>query len=136
MTPGRARPLLGLRQGTRGPTAAFDLCALAAVNFAEAQRLLRDPITAEDFLRLAVDWQLSGTLRPRIARRVATLEARILRDRGRHEEALDRLLRETAILEATAPAPDANLLGWFFGHWRQRADLDELRRASNAPGER
>lgn len=106
------------------PCWVADLCALAAGNLADAHRVCREYDVAEEYLRLANDWQLSGTSRPRIGRKLGRLHALLLRDQGNYLEALDRLDQELAAHEQSETEGEENFLHWFFRRWPASAGSD------------
>ncbi len=97
-----------------------DLCTAATVNFAEAQLALDDSESAQELLQEAANWQLNGTLRPRIARLVARLRARLMWEFDRQDKKITRLLQEIDLSEPENDSEECNLLSWFFERWRDR----------------
>ena len=97
-----------------------DLRTVATVALAEAHYALEDFEGAKQHLRVAANWQLAGTLRPRIARTIATLRARLLWEFGQKDEEVDRLLRELDLSETGNHRDNDNLLSWFFDRWQDR----------------
>ncbi len=110
-----------------------DLCTVATVALAEAHFALEDLEDARHLLRVAANWQLNGTLRPRIARIVATLRARILWELGQQDEEVDRLLREVDLSDTGDHQDDGNLLAWFFDRWRDREHTGDILGQASTP---
>ena len=113
------------------PSWIADLCAKAAGSLAETSLARGDLDDARENLLHASDWQSAGTRRSRIRRRIATLRARILREQGWNDEALDRLLRELVEDDVKDGRDDGNLLSWFFGQWDSNDWQDLLRNDGN-----
>ena len=113
------------------PSWIADLCAKAAASLAETSLAMGDLDDARENLLHASDWQLAGTHRSRIRRRIATLRARTLRAQGWTDEALDRLLRDLVEDEDKDGRDEGNLLLWFFGQWEVNDWQDLLQHDGN-----
>jgi hypothetical protein len=110
-----------------------DLCAVASVTLAEAHFALEDVEGAKQHLRVATQWQINGTHRPRIARTIATLRVRILWELGQQDEEVNRLLDEVELSEAGDHPDDGNLLAWFYDRWQDRDYSGEFLGPNTAP---
>lgn len=115
------------------PKWVADLCAVATVALAQAHLTLEEFEGAKRHLRVATRWQLEGTHRPRIARAIATLRARILWELGQQEEEVDRLLEEVNLIDPQDHSDEGNLLSWFYDRWQDRDYGGDLTLPNAAP---
>jgi len=114
-----------LDPGFYRPERVADAQAQAAANYGDALRLLDRLNAAREQFASANERLENGTGRARIASGVATLEARLLKDLGHHDEALDILERAIAAYEEREEE-SRTLLHWMHESCGERIEGEEI----------
>jgi len=103
------------------PERVADARAQAAANHGDALRKLKQLEEATRKFEAAREWLESGTGRTGIASSLARLEARLLRDMGRADEAHE-LLEQAIVAHEEREAQERNLLHWILEPCSQRSE--------------
>ncbi|NNE48467.1 MAG: hypothetical protein HKN37_17580 [Rhodothermales bacterium] len=114
-----------LDPGFYRPERVADAQAQAAANYGDALRLLHRLDVAKQQFTAAISYLANGTGRPRIASGVARLEARLLKDKGHHDEALDLLELAIAAYEER-DEESRSLLHWMHESCGDRIEGEEI----------